>query len=87
MAGYSRRVFVRSFSTDDDDTFADDNLDFASNGELYSEESIEIVAPVDLDATASIASGTLRCEEDDLVMTLSSPQAYFSYEVINSADG
>lgn len=71
----------------EDETFIDDNLDFSSSSEPLSENSIEIVAPVDLDANATVISGTLECEGDELRISLNSPQNYFSYEVINDEDG
>ena len=70
-----------------DDTYIDDMLDFASTGEPLSETNIEVIAPVDIDASGSISSGLTVCDGDELIFTLSNPQDYFSYEVINLADG
>ncbi|MGB3466920.1 MAG: hypothetical protein WBA74_16690, partial [Cyclobacteriaceae bacterium] len=67
----------------DDDTNDDYNLFIRGS---FSEESIEVVAPVDLDAQFTL-TGQRACDLDDVTATISNTQNYFTYTLRNAADG
>ena len=67
----------------DDDTNEDFN--FFVTG-TYNEEGVEVVAPINLDASFNLPSQRL-CDLMNLEVSINSPQNYFTYELRNAADG
>lgn len=67
----------------DDDTNEDFN--FSVTG-TFNEEGVEVVAPVNLDASFNLPSQRL-CDLQNLEVSINSPQSYFTYELRNAADG
>ncbi|WMN12586.1 T9SS type A sorting domain-containing protein [Marivirga salinae] len=52
----------------------------------FSEESVELVAPIDPDADFSVGSQQL-CDIQDVMVDITNPQDYFTYQVINAVSG
>lgn len=69
--------------TADDDTNEDFNI-FRTGA--FSEESVEVVAPIDLDASFNLPSQRL-CDLQELEVSINNVQNYFTYELRNAADG
>ncbi|MGL1888012.1 MAG: T9SS type A sorting domain-containing protein [Reichenbachiella sp.] len=69
-----------------DNTFED--FDFSINGS-YSETSVEVVAPLNVDSESFYKSSgdALVCESEDVIITVNSPRDYFLYEIMNEEDG
>lgn len=68
-----------------DQTFSDIGEGFSFYGP-YSEQEIEIVAPVDTDASFNLPSQTL-CEAEEVIVTINNLQNYSTYELFNVEDG
>lgn len=72
----------------DDETYEEEfEISYSSSSEPLSEGSIEVIAPVDLTASISLVSGDLVCDPDNLIVSIDDPQDYFTYQVIDLADG
>ncbi|MEL6557305.1 MAG: T9SS type A sorting domain-containing protein [Bacteroidota bacterium] len=67
----------------DDNT--EDDFNFFVTG-TFNEEGVEVVAPVNLDASFSLPSQRL-CDLMNLEVSIDNPQNYFTYELRNAADG
>ncbi|MFY0600666.1 MAG: T9SS type A sorting domain-containing protein [Cyclobacteriaceae bacterium] len=68
----------------EDYTFVDINEDFDVSG-AFSEESIEVVAPIPSDASFNLPSQTL-CDSEEIIVSIDNVQNYFTYELFNVAD-
>lgn len=74
------------FSLDADDNtdmYDDINEDVDVTGQ-FSEQNVELVAPINTSATFSVTSGDIKeCDNEEVVLNINSPQDYFMYEIIN----
>ena len=71
----------------DDETFEEElNIEYSSDTEQASENSVEVVAPVDPDANFSVSDVT-ECSGDEVMVFVSNPQDFFMYEILDAADG
>ena len=67
------------------DDATEEDFNFFVSG-TASEEGVEVVAPINLDASFNLPSQRL-CELENLEVTINNPQNYFLYELRNAADG
>ncbi|WP_420318350.1 T9SS type A sorting domain-containing protein [Ekhidna sp.] len=70
----------------DDDTYMDIDEDYDDSGQPLSENSVEVVAKIDLDAEISVSSGDKACEGESLIVNVDDVQNYFTYEIIDTSD-
>lgn len=71
------------FTLDYDDETNED-YDYSGSG-VVSELSVEVIAPIEQDLSFSF-DDPLECSPEDVVVTISNPQDYFMYEVLNTED-
>ncbi|MEQ9009658.1 MAG: hypothetical protein RLP12_17385, partial [Ekhidna sp.] len=70
----------------DDDTFMDIGEDYDNSGQPLSENSVEVVAKINLNAEISVSSGDKACEGESLIVNVDNVQNYFTYEIIDTSD-
>lgn len=70
----------------DDDTFMDIDEDYDNSGQPLSENSVEVVAKINLNAEISVSSGDKVCEGESLIVNVDNVQNYFTYEIIDTSD-
>ncbi len=86
--GYSNkdvqfRLYVR------DETYTNTKgikANFYSNIGTYSAARVEFISPINLDASFTL-DDQLECSPSDIFATISSPQDYFTYQLVNKATG
>lgn len=71
----------------DDDTYSDIGEDFSGTNEPLSENSIEVVSRIDLDAEFSLSSSDLVCDGEDVIIDIDDVQNHFTYTIFDVAVG